>query len=77
MATAPLEKSEEQLAPATRFPPVEAGGEFIQVVVQVLQVHRFLVRAHQPALEGGDHLDVLAASIPTGVSFLPSRNVTS
>ena len=41
--------------PATRFPPVEAEGEFVQVIVQVLQAYRSLVRAHQPPLEEGDH----------------------
>src|SRR6266705_1003249 len=50
-----LEEPEEEHAPATRFPPVKTEGEFVQVVVQVLQAHRSLVRAHQPSLEERDH----------------------
>jgi len=50
-----LEESEKEFAPATRFPPVEAEGEFVQVIVQVLQAHRSLMRAHQPALEEGNY----------------------
>src|SRR3954447_7659359 len=50
-----LEEPEEEHTPATRFPPVKAEGEFVQVIVQVLQAHRPLVRAHQPPLEEGDH----------------------
>src|ERR1051325_7183433 len=50
-----LQEPEEVFAPATRVSPVEAEGEFVQVIVQVLQAHRTLVRSHQPPLEEADH----------------------
>jgi transposase InsO family protein len=50
-----LNQSVEELAPASRFPPVEAERKLVQVVDQMLRAHRPLVRAHQPPLQQRDH----------------------
>ena len=46
-----LGEAQEQLPSATRIPPVEAEGELVQVVVQVLSADRTLMSAQQPALQ--------------------------
>src|ERR1035441_8344075 len=45
-----LHKSEKQLSATARFAPVEPEGELVQVVIQMLDAHRSLMRTQQPAL---------------------------
>ena len=50
-----LNKSVEELAPASRSTPVEAERKFVQVVGQMLRAHCTLVRTHQPPIQQRDH----------------------
>src|SRR5580692_7593912 len=50
-----LNKSVEELPPASRSTPVEAERKLVQVVGQMLRAHRSLVCAHQPPLQQRDH----------------------
>src|ERR1035441_2404794 len=52
----------EQLASATRLTPVEAEGEFVQVVLQVLFADRSLMCAEKPAFQQRDD-SVAAAAV--------------
>jgi hypothetical protein len=46
-----LREPEEEQPTVARPAAIEAKGELIQVVVEMLEAHRPLMRAQQPALE--------------------------
>ena len=50
-----LNQSEEQLSPGARVAPIEAKGELVEVVLEVLPADRPLVRPEDPALEKRCH----------------------
>jgi hypothetical protein len=50
-----LDKPKEQLPARGRFPAIEAEGELVEVVVQVLVADRTLESAKEPALQERDH----------------------
>ena len=58
-----LEQAVEQLSPVSRQSPVEAGREFIQVIVEVLPGDPPLVNAKQPPFQQGGNREIGTATI--------------